>query len=82
VKIRNRRMYAMCPPGFQRIGAECYSISGQVNSWLEAHFFCKDKNAKLAEPLKFSDRKLRAYLEAHDPPNQGKLSSHHLIDVS
>uniref|UniRef100_A0A1B0G8I7 C-type lectin domain-containing protein n=1 Tax=Glossina morsitans morsitans TaxID=37546 RepID=A0A1B0G8I7_GLOMM len=65
-KTRNRRMYALCPPGFQRVGTECYSLIHQHSSWLEAHFFCKDKNSKLAEPKKFSDRKLREFLQKED----------------
>lgn len=65
-RTRNRYMYALCPPGFQRVGTECYSLFAQHNSWLEAHFYCKDKNAKLAEPRKFSDRKLREFLHKQD----------------
>ncbi|SPP85310.1 blast:Lithostathine-1-beta [Drosophila guanche] len=61
-----RRMYAMCPPQFQRVGTDCYSLVSQRSSWLEAHFFCKDKNANLAEPLKYADRKLRAFLQKED----------------
>ncbi|XP_017862844.1 PREDICTED: trichohyalin isoform X1 [Drosophila arizonae] len=62
----NRRMYAMCPPQFQRVGTDCYSLVDQRSSWLEAYFFCKDKNANLAEPGKNADRKLRIYLERVD----------------
>ncbi|XP_055847165.1 trichohyalin isoform X2 [Episyrphus balteatus] len=61
-----RRMYAMCPPKFQRIGSECYAISDQPANWLEAHFQCKDKNSKLAEPNNKSDRKLRAFFQRMD----------------
>lgn len=61
-----RRMYAMCPPKFQRIGSECYAISDQPANWLEAHFQCKDKNSKLAEPNSKSDRKLRAFFQRMD----------------
>ncbi|XP_004523834.1 trichohyalin isoform X2 [Ceratitis capitata] len=64
--LRNRRMYAMCPPHFQRVGSECYSLLPQASSWLEAHFFCKDKNAKLAEPQNRADRKLRTFLKQYD----------------
>lgn len=64
--MRNRRMYAMCPPHFQRVGSECYSVLPQASSWLEAHFFCKDKNAKLAEPQNRADRKLRVFLKQYD----------------
>ena len=57
-----RRIYAMCPPSFTKIGNECYHLSSAKASWLDSHFECKDKNAKLAEPLKYSDRLLRKYL--------------------
>ncbi|XP_070494780.1 probable basic-leucine zipper transcription factor K [Chironomus tepperi] len=57
-----RRIYAMCPPSFTKIGNECYHLSSTKASWLDSHFECKDKNAKLAEPLKYSDRLLRKYL--------------------
>ncbi|CAD7004618.1 unnamed protein product [Ceratitis capitata] len=67
--LRNRRMYAMCPPHFQRVGSECYSLLPQASSWLEAHFFCKDKNAKLAEPQNRADRKLRTFLKQYDAQN-------------
>lgn len=52
----------MCPPGFTKIGNECYFLSPTKASWLDSHFECKDKNGKLAEPLKSSDRQLRKYL--------------------
>lgn len=59
---KTRRIYAMCPPGFTKIGNECYFLSPTKASWLDSHFECKDKNGKLAEPLKSSDRQLRKYL--------------------
>lgn len=59
---RTKRMYAMCPPKFIRIGDECYFISEESLSWLEAHFACKDKNSKLAEPARYEDRFLRKHL--------------------
>lgn len=59
---RPRRIFAMCPPNFNKIGNECYYISPSKASWLDAHFDCKDKNSKLAEPLKYADRRLRKYL--------------------
>ncbi|XP_037945351.1 collectin-12-like [Teleopsis dalmanni] len=65
-KPRNRRIYALCPPKFQRIGTECYYMPEEQRIWLEAHFFCKDKNSKLAEPTKYSDRKLNMFLQQHD----------------
>lgn len=61
-KARTRRIYAMCPPTFTKIGSECYYLSSTRASWLDSHFECKDKNSKLAEPLKYSDRLLRKYL--------------------
>lgn len=58
---RTRRIYAMCPPSFTKIGNECYYLSPTKASWLDSHFECKDKNSKLAEPLKYTDRLLREY---------------------
>lgn len=58
---RTRRIYAMCPPSFTKIGNECYFLSPTKASWLDSHFECKDKNSKLAEPLKYADRLLRKY---------------------
>lgn len=77
-RTHNRYMYALCPPGFQRVGTECYSLLPQHNSWLDAHFYCKDKNSKLAEPRKFSDRKLREFLLKQDSITGGQFSSQHL----
>ncbi|EDW04539.1 GH11789 [Drosophila grimshawi] len=83
-KVHNHRMYGMCPPQFQRVGTDCYSLVQQPSNWLEAHFFCKDKNANLAEPTKKADRKLRSYLQrqdsqtgAHDPIWIGATYDHH-----
>jgi hypothetical protein len=64
-QARTRKIYAMCPPTFTKIGNECYHLSSSNESWLDSHFACKDKNAKLAEPLKYSDRTLRKYLLQH-----------------
>jgi hypothetical protein len=61
---RAKRMYALCPPEFQKIGNECYFISNKKESWLDAHFDCKDRNSKLAEPLKFADKRLKKYLRS------------------
>lgn len=63
---RSRRMYALCPPDFTKIGNDCYFISTRKESWLDSHFECKDRNSKLAEPLKFADRRLRKYLKNKD----------------
>lgn len=59
---RFKRMYAMCPPHFFRIGNECYYISPNKQNWLDAHFECKDRNSKLAEPMKYEDKNLRKFL--------------------
>lgn len=55
-------MYALCPPNFFRIGNECYFISKDRVNWLDAHFECKDRNSRLAEPFKQEDKFLRKYL--------------------
>ncbi|CAO1368213.1 unnamed protein product [Diamesa serratosioi] len=68
---RAKRMYAMCPPDFIKIGNECYYLSSKTESWLDSHFECKDRNSKLAEPLKFADRKIRKYLTNKDQ-NKGE----------
>lgn len=59
-------MYVMCPPNFIKIGNECYYFSTDQLSWLEAHFECKDKDSRLAEPIKHEDRKVRRYLMRSD----------------
>lgn len=64
-------MYALCPPKFQRIGNECYFVSHYKKNWLDANFECKDRHSKLAEPLKYEDRRIRKYLLQFD---QGKAS--------
>ncbi|CRK96090.1 CLUMA_CG009526, isoform A [Clunio marinus] len=69
---RARRMYALCPPQFQKIGNDCYYISIRKESWLDAHFECKDRNSKLAEPLKFADRRLRKFLKNKDRVREDK----------
>lgn len=67
-----KRIYAMCPPSFTKIGSECYYLSSTQASWLDSHFECKDKNAKLAELLKYSDRQIRKYL-AHRGRTRGEI---------
>lgn len=69
---RARRMYALCPPEFTKIGNDCYFLSSRKESWLDAHFECKDRNSKLAEPLKFADRRLRKYLKNRAQVNDDK----------
>ena len=58
---RNKRMYALCPPQFQRIWNECYYMSKEKANWLDAQFKCQDMDSKLAEPNKVDDRRLRKY---------------------
>ena len=70
---RPRRIFAMCPPNFSKIGNECYYISPGKASWLDAHFDCKDKNSKLAEPLKYADRRLRKYLTGQQRHSGGNI---------
>lgn len=65
-------MYALCPPHFQRVGTECYYISTEPANWLDAHFHCKDRNSKLAEPIKYEDRRLRKYLIHNDNDSNEK----------
>lgn len=66
---RFKRMYAMCPPHFFRIGNECYYISQSRQNWLDAHFECKDRNSKLAEPMKYDDKSLRKFLQSTKEKN-------------
>lgn len=71
-RARAKRMYAMCPPKFQRIGNECYYVSDYKESWLDSHFECKDRNSKLAEPLRYADKRLRKFLSNHDRTHDEK----------
>jgi hypothetical protein len=64
--VRTKRMFAMCPPKFIKIGNECYFMSTFKVNWLDAHFECKDRNSKLAEPMKYEDRQLRKNLVRGD----------------
>lgn len=57
-----RKVVVMCPPGFQKIRTECYHISAYPLTWLDAHFECKNKNGKLAEPTRIQDEAIRKYL--------------------
>lgn len=66
---RFKRMYAMCPPHFFRIGNECYFFSQSRLNWLDAHFECKDRNSKLAEPMKYDDKNLRKFLQSTKEKN-------------
>lgn len=71
-KTHNQRIIGMCPPQFQRVGTDCYSLVPARSTWLEAHFFCKDKNANLAEPTKQADRKLKIFLRRQDQLTGGE----------
>lgn len=70
---RTKRMYAMCPPKFFRIGSECYFISTDRFNWLDSHFECKDRNSRLAEPFKQEDRYLRKYLNSNPGPKNSDI---------
>lgn len=63
---RVKRMYALCPPHFERVGSQCYYISDEAVTWLDAHFACKDRNSRLAEPTKPEDHHLRRFLQRND----------------
>uniref|UniRef100_A0A336M159 CSON009576 protein n=1 Tax=Culicoides sonorensis TaxID=179676 RepID=A0A336M159_CULSO len=71
-RTRYKRMYALCPPKFQRIGNECYFVSHYKKNWLDAHFECKDRHSKLAEPLKYEDKRIRKYLLQFDLDHSDK----------
>lgn len=59
-----KRMFALCPPHFFPIveSNQCYFISGERVNWLDAHFECRDRKSRLAEPLRKEDRFLRKHL--------------------
>lgn len=80
-RTHNQRMIGMCPPQFQRVGTDCYSLVPQRSNWLEAHFFCKDKNANLAEPTKQADRKLKTFLRLQDQLTGGEHNTIQLLYV-
>lgn len=63
---RVKRMYALCPPHFERVGNQCYYISDTQVNWLDAHFACKDRNSRLAEPIKAEDHRLRRFMLRND----------------
>lgn len=65
-------MYALCPPHFVKIGTQCYYISEERVTWLDAHFECKDRNSRLAEPIKNEDKRLRKFLQHKDPSRVDK----------
>lgn len=52
-----------CPVGFFRLKRYCYYLSAGMDTWREAHFNCKDRNATLAVlDKRGKDRVLRKYL--------------------
>lgn len=65
-------MYALCPPDFFGIGTECYYISQKKQNWLDAHFDCKDRKSRLAEPNRYEDRMLRRFLVNNDLIKESK----------
>lgn len=65
-------MYALCPPDFFGIGTECYYISQNKVNWLDAHFDCKDRKSRLAEPNKYEDRVVRKFLVNNDLSKESK----------
>lgn len=70
--INTKHMYALCPPDFFGIGTECYYISQKKENWLDAHFDCKDRKSRLAEPNKYEDRMIRRFLVNNDLSKVGK----------
>lgn len=69
---RVKRMYALCPPHFERVGSQCYYISDTEVNWLDAHFACKDRNSRLAEPIKAEDHRLRRFMMRNDKAHTTK----------
>lgn len=67
-----KHMYALCPPDFFGIGTECYYISQKKENWLDAHFDCKDRKSRLAEPNRYEDRMLRKFLVNNDLTKESK----------
>ncbi|KAG4071399.1 hypothetical protein HA402_011553 [Bradysia odoriphaga] len=65
-------MYALCPPDFFGIGTECYYISQKKENWLDAHFDCKDRKSRLAEPNRYEDRMIRKFLVNNDLSKESK----------
>ncbi|KAG4071519.1 hypothetical protein HA402_011673 [Bradysia odoriphaga] len=65
-------MYALCPPDFFGIGTECYYISQKTENWLDAHFDCKDRKSRLAEPNRYEDRMIRKFLVNNDLSKESK----------
>lgn len=64
--LRGKKIFGTCPPSFVKIHNDCYYFSNKKESWIDSHFHCKDMNSKLAEPLKYSDKRLRKYLNNKD----------------
>lgn len=68
-----RSMYVLCPPQFIPVGNVCYFISKERVNWLDAHFECKERNSRLAEPTRKEDRFLRKYLNKLNGLNLGEM---------
>lgn len=62
--VRIKRMFAVCPPQYERIGNGCYYVSQEKVNWLDAQFKCLDRDGRLAEPNKADDRRLRKHFLA------------------
>ncbi|XP_055314983.1 uncharacterized protein LOC129575412 [Sitodiplosis mosellana] len=68
-----RPMYVLCPPAFIPVGNICYFISKERVNWLDAHFECKERNSRLAEPSRKEDRLLRKHLNKLSGLNLGEM---------
>lgn len=66
-------MYVLCPPQFIAVGEKCYFISKERVNWLDAHFECKERNSRLAEPTRKEDRLLRKHLNKLNGLNLGEM---------
>ncbi|KAL0269698.1 UNVERIFIED_CONTAM: hypothetical protein PYX00_007338 [Menopon gallinae] len=57
-----------CPPEFVRVSGSCYFFSTTPETWHDAHFECRDRNANLAVvQKKWQDKNLRFYLNHSRP---------------
>lgn len=67
-----RAIGGLCPTGFIRSENICYFFSNKKETWIDAHFDCRDMKSRLAEPLKYSDRRLRKLLLNKDKSRSEK----------
>ncbi|OWF51216.1 perlucin-like [Mizuhopecten yessoensis] len=44
-----------CPPGWKENGEHCYFFSLETGTWAYAGSYCRNFNAKLAEPMEAAD---------------------------